>query len=103
MEYRSSILMMIVGVLIGFMWGYLWEISTDVLRVQQLAIQAGYHFHHSLFGIFALLITPFVKKRMHIILIIGFAIGVIAQHYVMSDPYFVSKTINDGLYFVPIE
>lgn len=78
-----------IGFLSGFIFGALWERSTK--KISHLCHQGGYHFHHSLFGIFVLFFIPFVVDINKILFIICFGLGVITQHTIQDGFVFITK------------
>ena len=79
------------GGVIGFLFGVLWEISTD--SIGHWACHKGYHFHHSLFGPLMLFFIPWVwHSSGHLFFLLGGAAGIVFQH-----------TLNEGFIFITRE
>ncbi|MFH0853130.1 MAG: hypothetical protein V1853_01880 [bacterium] len=79
---------LVLGILSGFVVGFIWETSTR--KIIHLAHRNGYHYHHSLFGLVAFLFIPkFWYDLNKALFIAGFGLGIIIQH-----------TINEGFIFI---
>lgn len=89
-ELAKRIIYLILGFSSGFIFAFLWEVST--LKIGHLAHQKGYHFHHSLFGLIAFLFIPkFWGDMNKVLFVFGFGTGVIIQHAIKEGFIFITK------------
>lgn len=89
-ELFQKITYAILGFFSGFIFGFLWEISTS--KIRHLAHQNGHHYHHSLFGLGAFLFIPkFLGDLNKMFFITGFGLGVIVQHAIKEGLIFITK------------
>ena len=80
----------ILGLFLGFLFGFLWEKFT--LRINYLAHRNGYHYHHSLFGLVGFLFIPMFWGDLNKVLFIaGFGIGVILHHTIKEGFIFYTR------------
>lgn len=90
----NNLTFLVSSFMIGFGLAWFWEKTT--MKIGRFAHQGGWHFHHSLFGIFSPFLmfaiwrkNWFKNKTNLILLTIGLSSGVITQH-----------TIGDGFRFI---
>ena len=86
----SIILLLLSGFFSGFILAILWEITT--YKIGHLAHQKGFHFHHSLFGVIAIILIPiFCNDFNKTFFVLLFGIGIITQHSIKEGFIFITK------------
>ena len=89
-ELGERVTYLIFGFSSGFIFGFLWEVST--LKIGHWAHQKGYHYHHSLFGLIAFLFIPkFWGDMNKALFAFGFGVGAIIQHSIKEGFIFITK------------
>ncbi len=88
-----ELLYLFVGFCSGFLFSFIWEFVTmNILKTGKYAYVGGFHFHHSLFGLVAFLLTLVYKNDyVKVVFFIGFGVGVITQHTITDRLVFISR------------
>lgn len=83
---------LLVGLGIGFIFAYIWELLTcRYFQIGHVAKRRGLHFHHSLFGPGAWIVLPWFLSSGKDIIIAGIGLGVIAQHALAERMVFITR------------
>jgi len=92
------ILLICVSILIGFVGAFLYEYCTGKIDrrffKKDALIISGYRLHHSLYGLFGLLLSIlfFLSGKVGVsTTLLGLSIGVIIQHTITDGFRFLSK------------
>ena len=79
-----------LGFFSGLLFGSVWTQLTK--KINYLAHQKGYHFHHSIIGLFAFILVPFIDDPNKILLVLSFGMGIIIEHAIFHDGFvFVTR------------
>lgn len=83
----------LLGLITGFLGGFLWNEVTALIGSQNYAHVNGYHLHHSMFGIISFVIALINKNDPpKFWFFIGFGIGIILEHIILNDGFkFITK------------
>jgi hypothetical protein len=71
-------------------------IQKKAKRWHHVGIKKGYHFHHSMYGVVALALTPMTFGNIiETIALAGFGLGIIIEHTIHDSFVFINKVGKD--------
>lgn len=86
---------LIFGVFVSHVQYFIFKVTKDLSVIGR---QKGYHIHHSMFGVVFYFIPQFVHMSQgNMLLLYGFATGIIVDHTMKEGFIFITKESNDGL------
>jgi hypothetical protein len=81
---------LVFGLVSGYTFGYLWERCTTKTNLRRLTHFESVHFHHSLLGLIAVLVSFIFRGRPQVI-VLCFGLGIIVEHSIREGFLFITK------------